>query len=668
MGKGYDELDLNQRIAVEDFNSNLLVLSCAGSGKTRVITNKIAYAVEAKGYDPSSILAITFTKKASQEMVDRVKKLLGRKAERVAISTFHSFAFSLIREKYNWKALGYARIPDVVTDTLKTSIVSNFASKYGKSECTQDYEAAISVLKNLAIKPEETDRIRAHVKLDRIQDIYGDYEKALKERNCIDFDDMVILACRLLDSRPWIRREIESRFRLILVDEYQDTNGPQVDLLKKVKGKSTQLVVVGDDDQSIYGWRGANVGYILSFLDDPEFRPVRLVPLSVNYRCTRQIVQVAAAIVEGTKGSRMDKVLKARAGWQGPKPQIMRCNDEIEEAERIAEIIQSSPDVDTAILYRMNRQADVIDMALTRAMIEHSLKKSDHDNYDNRMIVHALSLMSLFVNRQNTSAFIYHVRNCGKRLNEDELKLMLSFDSDCIKCLDNANGNVVKSRSTRLFVEDFRTRYHELEKLLESDGGSMPVGVFVRALVQKFDLVRLHGGRHGRNGRISTDVQLFSYFLGTVDSDSQGRLGLEDYLTGLAIALGRNPGEKTDNASVKLMTIHSAKGLEFDRVFIVGLEEGTLPVGDAEHPDEERRLFYVAATRAKKELYLSYSLEHSDDNGVMRSSLPSPFLADIPPQLLDGLDGRMFDEIYRTEEEETALCAADIQQDYRRER
>lgn len=605
------KLNQKQLEAVMDFSHDLLILSTAGSGKTRVITEKVAFALNYMGYDPSSILALTFTRKAADEMQSRIDGLCkGRNLDGLTISTFHAYGKTLI-DKY---------LPgeyELLDDNDQIAFVQNLFNMRRKK--AEDISDRIATVKDNGIPPRDI-AIDEKELPDDFPELYSSYERELHAQNLLDFADLIIEAINILDSKETIREKLHRKYKLILVDEYQDTNLMQDIFLKKLKGPDCQLVIVGDDDQGIYGFRGARVDNIRQYYQN---RAVRTIALDLNYRSTRAIVEFAEAIINQSPERIAKNICTSNA--YGVKPFVFASADPDAEAEDVIKLIKQNPETDTAILARTNAKVNRFIYPLLKENL--SVDVSDNISYLLRSdyIKRTYALLKLLDNPGDEDAFISFLYGTEHLLSEEDVIsiCMHSSDLNFIEGMSKALNMGRLSRTASDWAASFLEFYRNGLKLKDS-AYSQAFDNAVIGMVLGKDALK-DPKKTGMISRISDFLSL----RGTCFVSS-GCTRLKDF-----IAAFRHPSAREEK-HIHLMTIHKAKGLEFDRVFIVDVNDDVLPLDKAETDEEieeERRLFYVAATRAKEQLFISFVEKDSKGN----DSIPSVFLQSIPQALYDGM-------------------------------
>lgn len=591
-----EQLNDMQKKAVTCTEGPLLVLAGAGSGKTKVLTTRIAYLINEKNVDPSSILAITFTNKAAKEMKDRVIKLIGNIGYSMKISTFHSFGLSILKEHCD--LLGYSKNFTIIDSddsmTLIKKIVKdlNFDSKIFNPKMIRN---KISGAKNELMDPAEYVRFANTDMEEKIVSVYERYQKRLKLNNSFDFDDLLMLPIKLLKENPDVLKQYQEKFKYVMVDEYQDTNQAQYILTKMMSAKYKNICVVGDNDQSIYMFRGANYRNILNF--EKDYKNTSVILLEENYRSTKNILDVANSIIKNNK-SRKDKTLWTNND-DGLKIKYHRSSNEKDESfyvvSEIKKLLNNGvPLSEIAVLYRANAQSRNIEEVLLRDNIPYKVVGAFYF-YNRKEIKDLIAYLKLIYNHNDDNS-LTRIINVPKR-------------GIGLKAIENLNTKAMleeKSLYDSLSTQkelDFKRLIDDLSKKSETMSLTELVDCILNDSKMKEELEL--------EKTIESEVRLenLEEFKSITKSfeESKGIVSLGEFLE--EISLVSDVEEYKNNTNVvTLMTIHSAKGLEFDNVFLIGMEEGLFPhancLNDAEELEEERRLCYVAVTRARKRLWL----------------------------------------------------------------
>ncbi len=619
-----------QKEAVLDFEHPLLVLAGAGSGKTRVITSKVAYAIKEMGYRPWQILAVTFTNKAAKEMRERVEAMLpDTNINGLEMRTFHSLGAMLLR-RYGMN-IGLSSSFNIYDDTDSLQVLSNMYPEAKKQEL-RPYMRAISIAKDRSYDPDHPKLMEAASRLPDFRNRYSAYEAALRRAGCVDFADLICRTNELLETNKEVRDRLRSQYKLILVDEYQDSNGAQFRMLSSLVGPDTQIVVVGDDDQSIYRFRGAEIQNILHFPED--YQGARVIKLEENYRSTKSILKIASSVIANNKG-RHEKTIFTN-NEEGNKPELMKCLDAKDEALRIASILRMDRDYSsTAVLFRTNAQSVDFETVFASLGIPHQVIGALRF-YDREEVKDVLSLISFILNPRDQIAFTRIINKPARGIGKVALERIMALNEDFALALEEALKSGTVTGKAKSGVEDFLSALKEAIEKLDSE---TPAVEFLTFIIERFGIKKLYEGEEDPNIRKSR-LENLSALVNAVGGVNPGREGLISFLETITLdstTLGNS--DPRDEEGVKLMTMHTTKGLEFDRVFVTGLEEEMIPgsrsdLGD-DDIEEERRLFYVAVTRARKLLYLSYT-ERRMVWGYWSNQNPSRFLREIPENCYNG--------------------------------
>jgi len=632
-----DNLNPQQRLAAETLEGPVLILAGAGSGKTRALTYRIANLID-HGVQPWHILAITFTNKAAKEMRERVSALVGESGEEVWVSTFHSMCARILRRDI--EKLGYTRSFTIYDDDDQSSVIKEILKKLNiddKLLPVKEIKSRISGAKDKLLSPDEWfAQSEKDFRAQLFHDVYSAYEQKLRTSNALDFDDLLVRTLELFADHPPVLDSYRQRFRYVHVDEYQDTNFAQYSLVKLLTSESRNLCVVGDDDQSIYGWRGADVHNILDF--EKDFPDATVIKLEQNYRSTANILDAANQVIAHNVG-RMEKVLWTESE-AGEPIKLFSAGDEREEAAWICDRIQQmhlkkqAENGDIAILYRSNSQSRVLEEMLVRAGIPYRIYGGLRF-YDRKEVKDIVAYLRCIVNPSDDVSLRRIINNPKRSIGDSTVAELVRHAAEKEMPLYSALADIPDTLSARpkKCVADFGDLMNELVLTLEDMG----VSEFVNYVVERTGLKAQYEKDQSEEGQ--NRVENINEFLGAVSEYEQAadEPTLSDYLENVALIsdLDNATGE---SKAVTLMTIHSAKGLEFPVVFLTGMEEGIFPngrcMGDDEKLEEERRLCYVAITRAQKRLHISYAAQRMLYNQVNYNA-PSRFIGEIPKRLLD---------------------------------
>ncbi|HUO35549.1 MAG TPA: UvrD-helicase domain-containing protein [Candidatus Acidoferrum sp.] len=641
------ELNPQQRAAVEAVDGPLLVLAGAGTGKTRVITFRVAHLIDL-GVPPHAILAVTFTNKAAGVMKDRISDLLrsgGRDASDVWVSTFHSFCARLLRREA--ESLGLPRDFAIYDDDDQTAAVKRSLASLGFA--TEDYpprsvRAQISHAKNHGISPDQMESEAAEMRnfsRTDVAKVFRAYEKTLHDAAALDFDDLLLKAVDLLREHPDVHARWNQRFQYILVDEFQDTNASQEKLVRLLAGARKNVCVVGDEDQSIYGWRGARAGNLKRFTED--FPEARIIRLEENYRSTQTILDAAAAVVENNT-NRLGKTLSGTIG-SGDRLQFHEFPDATAEArfvgEEIASLVRRDPAARIAVLYRTTAQSRPFEEILRGMSIRHRVV-GGMSFYERSEIKTVLAYVRLLLHPEDNIALLRVLNVPPRGIGTTTVAALEARAKEAKQTLWQAIQSQDVSSTKRISgaLHGFREMIERMRgDLLDRSPEQIIEGVLDRTgylgWIEQQDNLE-HTSRAENLRELANAV---------AESSERGET-LQDVLD--YAALVSDADQYQEDVAVSLMTLHSAKGLEFDAVFLPGLEEGLLPHSrSSDSPaevEEERRLFYVGMTRAKKNLTLSraiYRRVYGEER--LRASLPSRFLKEIPSELLESAPGTFAD-------------------------
>ncbi|MDD4219435.1 MAG: UvrD-helicase domain-containing protein [Sphaerochaetaceae bacterium] len=622
------ELNGAQRDAVLENERPLLVLAGAGSGKTRVITTKIAYAIEVLGLQPWEILAVTFTNRAAKEMKSRVEQMLdGIDISEMHIRTFHSFGAWLLR-RYG-ASIGLSNTFSIYDDDDSLSLLSSCFPTSKKAELVP-IAKAISLAKDMALDP-DSPQLADFRRDPHFRNQFKRYEERLRQVGNVDFADLIGRAVELLEQDQRVSAMLHRRFKMVLVDEYQDSNISQFKLLQTLVGPQTFVCVVGDDDQSIYRFRGAEVENILSFPD--VFPNTRIVKLEQNYRSTSNILALASKIIARNTG-RHPKTL-----WtdqeRGEPCKLIYVSDERAEALRVAAELRKGGDYsNAAILYRTNAQSSTFETLFTQSGIPYKVIGALRF-YDREEVKDALALLYLLLNRKDEVNFKRMVnkptRGIGKVSLDKILSLAAEHQLDLIAALHRGSQEGVLSSKAAASAQQFAFMFDEAERRIDKGNAEL-----IRYMLEESGLINYYQEQDNRNHTEKLDN--LGNLASTLKEYPPGREGLTLYLESLTLdrtMLGHK--DPADQPGVSLITMHNTKGLEFDRVFITGLEEGLFPGGGHKNDadiEEERRIFYVAITRARKELFL-LCCKRRTLWGKTSYQTSSRFLSEIPKNMVE---------------------------------
>ena len=615
-----------QKEAVTTTEGPLLVLAGAGSGKTRVLTTRVAYLIEHNGINPKNILAITFTNKAAKEMKERVIKMLGPVGYDIQISTFHSFGLLITKE--NYEAMGYNKNFTIIDSDDALSLIKKIMREHDIDPKQYNYKAIrnqISGAKNELFNPEEYSRFVNTDFDEKVLMIYRIYQQRLRANNSLDFDDLLMQPLMLLRKNPDVLKAYQERFQYILVDEYQDTNQAQYQMIKLLSARYKNICVVGDNDQAIYSWRQADYRNILNF--EKDYKDAKTIMLEENYRSTSTILDAANDVIKHNK-DRKDKNLWTDHG-EGNKIKYHRAMDEKDEAwyvtNEIKKLLKDNVTPDSiAVLYRTNAQSRNMEEALLSTNIPYKVVGSFYF-YNRSEIKDLISYLKLIYNNQDDMSLI-RVINTPKR----------GIGTRSIANLQD----IAAQNKTSMFEaisSGKELEFKELIKRLEAYRDNHSLTELVDYVLEETGIKReLEAEKSIESDARLENLEEFKSITKSFE-DENGLVSLEDFLEQISLVSDIEEHKNETNV-ITLMTVHSAKGLEFDYVFIIGLEEGIFPhknsMEDNQQLEEERRLCYVAITRAKLGLYL-VNAHHRMLYGMDQMNGESRFVKEINPKYLD---------------------------------
>jgi len=626
------DLNPQQQEAVTRTDGPVLIIAGAGSGKTRVITHRIAYLVRTHNVDPTAILAVTFTNNAAREMAERAAELAPEITGRTRISTFHSTCAWLLRR--HQEKLGFTSPFTIYDDDDKKRLLKNIIKSLTDKNMFTAASAAIyiSTTKNAFIRSESfADSVDYFPGREIMAEIYRRYEEALMASCALDFDDLLIKTVRLLENDTALRDFYSAHWRYIMVDEYQDTNEAQYRLTNVLAAKHRNICVVGDDDQSIYSWRGARIQNILSFKDD--YPNAFIVRLEQNYRSTQNILSAASAMI-AHNSARMEKKLWTDSN-EGSALILNETKDAFSEARCIQHMIHSFLREgftleDIAVFYRINAQSRVFEEVFRSAELTYRII-GGVTFYERAEVKDVLAYLRLLVN-PNDSAALYRIINTPRRgIGEKSINAIIA-------ALNNGQQTLydITQTQTGLSARVWKSfeQFRSIIRLFSDRIDENNIHLLAAQLIEKvgydnFIVVQDEAKNENRLENIKELINSMMLF-----QERHPNATLREYLDESALITDDNRTD--DNAdAVSLMTLHNAKGLEYPIVFITGIEEGLLPLtrkGDTDI-EEERRLMYVGMTRARKHCILSYALQRRNWERTI-SNMPSPFLAELPPETL----------------------------------
>ena len=628
-----EKLNDKQKEAASQIDGSILILAGAGSGKTRTITYRIAHMIENVGISPYSILAVTFTNKAAKEMRERVEELVGDIAKACTISTFHSFGMRLLRMYA--KEVGYnSNFTIYDTDDqkrmVKAILKGQNLSLNGVKLTERDIVSMISKIKEQIKTLDEYS-----VMNKQIVEVYDKYNRVLLESNAMDFSDILLNTYKLL-QKPEILEKVQNKYKYIMIDEYQDTNNLQYKIIDLIARKSSNLCVVGDENQSIYGFRGANILNILNF--ETNYNNAKIIKLEENYRSTTTILDAANELIKNNKSSK-DKKLWTQNG-KGDLIKVLACDNARDEVSRIIEIIKENHQNgiayrDMTILYRTNAQSRVFEEGLLRYSIPHKVF-GGISFYSRAEIKDIIAYLSIIVNPQD-ELNLQRIINVPKRkVGEKGIEKIITYARENNLNLLEVLSHIKEISGLTVVGKEKLLEMYDIIKELRDLSYIETASYIVQTLIDKIKYIDYIKENYDDAEARIENIDEFKNSILELEN-VVGELRLNEYLENVSLISATDDLEEKSDY-VKLMTIHNSKGLEFPIVFLVGFENEIFPGSRAmfeeKEMEEERRLCYVALTRAEKKLYLSHATIRFV-YGQDRLSTPSVFLKEIPEKLLD---------------------------------
>ena len=628
-----EKLNDKQKEAASQIDGSILILAGAGSGKTRTITYRIAHMIENVGISPYSILAVTFTNKAAKEMRERVEELVGDIAKACTISTFHSFGMRLLRMYA--KEVGYnSNFTIYDTDDqkrmVKAILKGQNLSLNGVKLTERDIVSMISKIKEQIKTLDEYS-----VMNKQIVEVYDKYNRVLLESNAMDFSDILLNTYKLL-QKPEILEKVQNKYKYIMIDEYQDTNNLQYKIIDLIARKSSNLCVVGDENQSIYGFRGANILNILNF--ETNYNNAKIIKLEENYRSTTTILDAANELIKNNKSSK-DKKLWTQNG-KGDLIKVLACDNARDEVSRIIEIIKGNHQNgiayrDMTILYRTNAQSRVFEEGLLRYSIPHKVF-GGISFYSRAEIKDIIAYLSIIVNPQD-ELNLQRIINVPKRkVGEKGIEKIITYARENNLNLLEVLSHIKEISGLTVVGKEKLLEMYDIIKELRDLSYIETASYIVQTLIDKIKYIDYIKENYDDAEARIENIDEFKNSILELEN-VVGELRLNEYLENVSLISATDDLEEKSDY-VKLMTIHNSKGLEFPIVFLVGFENEIFPGSRAmfeeKEMEEERRLCYVALTRAEKKLYLSHATIRFV-YGQDRLSTPSVFLKEIPEKLLD---------------------------------
>ena len=641
-----DHLNPAQREAVSAPQGNMLVLAGAGSGKTRVLVHRIAWLMQAEGLSPYAVLAVTFTNKASREMRTRLEALLGLSLRNVWVGTFHSISHRLLRT--HWQD---ARLPQhfqIIDSDDQLRLIKRLLKEHQIDDeryPPRQVQYFISGCKEEGLRPHQVD-VQGDAYMAQMVVLYERYQLTCERGGLVDFGELLLRSLELLRDTPALLAHYRERFAHVLVDEFQDTNTLQYAWLKLLTGMQTPMTVVGDDDQSIYGWRGAKIENIRRF--EQEFPATRTVRLEQNYRSTSVILDAANALIDHNAG-RMGKELWT-AGERGEPISVYAGFNDLDEARFIVDTIKEKVDEgcrrqDVAILYRSNAQSRVLEETLIRQGMPYRIYGGQRF-YERLEIKNALAYLRLLLNRDDDASLERIINVPARGIGTRTVELLREHARMAEVSLWQALHDGLSNGAFKGRAGSALQAFANLVEGLDNATAGMALHEIIAYGIEASGLIEHHRSEKGEKGqaRVENLEELINAARGFTQGDAfdppeagEGMVALEAFLAEAALNAGEHEADEFED-SVQLMTLHSAKGLEFPVVFIAGVEEGLFPHKmSLEEPgrlEEERRLCYVGVTRAMHKLYLTHA-EIRRLHGKETFQRPSRFLREIPAEYLE---------------------------------
>ena len=634
-----DSLNDRQKEAVVNTDGPMLILAGAGSGKTKVLTTKVAYLIEEKNIDPNNILAITFTNKAAKEMKERIFKLEGNSAFYIQISTFHSFGLKILKE--NCELLGYEKNFTILDSDDSLSIIKKIMKELNIDANKYNPKAIKNVIsnnKNEIIDPEKYS-LYVNTDFDEIAlEVYRKYEKSLKISNAVDFDDLLILPLKLFNNNPGVLQKYQEKYQYVFIDEYQDTNEPQYILSKMISAKYKNITVVGDADQAIFTWRGANYKNILNF--EKDYKDAKVVLLEENYRSTKTILNAANNVIKN------NKVRKEKNLWtqneEGSKITYYKAFDEKDESNyvvnEIKKLIEKGVNPkDICVLYRANAQSRTVEEAFLTSNISYNIVGS-YAFYNRKEIKDLIAYLKLIYNNKDDVSLLrvinYPKRGIGNKAIENLAIKSNVLDKSLYEVIDSGKELEFKNMIEEIKKEESHLTLTELIDMVLDKSGMKKSLEDEKSIEADIRLENLEEFKS-----IAKAMEI-----------NEGIVSLEELLDKLALVSDVSEQKNDNEDKVTLMTMHAVKGLEYDYVFVVGVEEGLFPHSNSlesnDELEEERRLCYVAITRAKKKLYL-INARSRILYGKVSSNVPSRFINEISDEYIETIGKKEDSNVFK---------------------
>ncbi len=626
-----DNLNPIQTDAVKHINGPILILAGAGSGKTRIITRRIAYLIKELSVHPSNILAVTFTNKAANEMIERVRRLLDQDARELWIGTFHSICLRILKRNIN-KLEGY-RNDFIIYDELdQIKLIKNCMASLGLSERIFSPKTVRSKIDSAKNAGPNAGDFGSNIYDQKISSIYDLYERELRLANALDFGDLLGVTVKLFEKRNEVLEKYQKQFIHILVDEYQDTNHLQYKIINLLSGKHKNISVVGDDNQSIYGWRGADITNILNFEND--FPEAKVLKLEMNYRSTKNILRAANSIIQRNR-IRSDKKLWTE-NPDGDQITYYEASDEIDEARNVASQIKSEVTKnghsfkDIAVFYRTNNQSRLIEEELLNLGIPYTIV-GGVSFYERAEIKDLIAYLRVIANPSDDLSFRRIINVPRRGIGKATIDAICKLAKEKGISLYEALILTIKDKSVSSKTLNNLVKFADLVSKLKQHSTNLGVRKLLQKVLEYTNFLASLKNDGEKRENIGEIVNLISEF-----EKEKKNSSLKDFLDWISLSthVDRFNGKANQ---VALMTLHCAKGLEFPIVFVIGMEEKLFPhirsIGDGKLIEEERRLCYVGITRAKEKLFLTSTSKRKFFGNEQRS-IPSRFITEIPRNVL----------------------------------
>lgn len=650
-----------QKAAIAYVTGPLLVLAGAGSGKTSVITEKVAHLIEHYAYKPHQILAVTFTNKASREMKSRIKARLAENNRGIMVSTFHTLGLNIL--KRDIVQLGYFPQFTLFDATDTSSIIREivYEAFQGSKEQSQIFQTQISLWKNAFILPDQVHALEGSARdkildFDQAVEVYKQYQAYLKAYNAIDFDDLILLSVQLLHKHTSVREYWQNKIRYLLVDEYQDTNDSQYRLIQYLVGNRKRFTVVGDDDQSIYAWRGARPENLTILQQD--FPDLKVIKLEQNYRSTQTILHAANQVIQNNPHL-FEKVLWSHNN-PGESIRILSCKDEHHEAMRVASDIltaklnHNKQYGEYAILYRSNHQAYPLERQLQGFKIPYHITGGS-SFFEKAEIKDITAYLKLIVNPEDDRSLLRIINTPKRRIGTSTISGLSEYSAQRNRsfyyCIPELGLKYKIGEKGYLALQEFHGLIDAIRlKLYQSEIQTLQqnIGDFITQIGYRDWLVDTQGSDVIADKKYQNIQEFISFIAQDIQKQDPEEVMEKSIVERLQMTLQKlmlidlldGQSEQSDDNRVQLITLHAAKGLEFPYAYIIGLEEGYLPHHQSveeEKVEEERRLMYVGVTRAQHRLTLSYATKRKR-NGEIQDCQPSRFLSEMPEESLHWVD------------------------------